>query len=113
MMRNQMRMIVCILAACLFFLGGCALGKGQTVGFDGFTVHTEKTREETVSDGPANRGMPESDGADFVLNQRSMKFHDPSCTGVSEISEANRVDYRGTRQSVLDMGYEPCKLCNP
>ena len=50
---------------------------------------------------------------DYVLNKSSMKFHYPDCSGAKEIKPSNRWDYHGTRQSVLDMGYVPCKICDP
>ena len=49
----------------------------------------------------------------YVLNTNSKKFHLPDCSGVANMSPSNRQDYTGTRQSLLDQGYEPCGICNP
>lgn len=50
---------------------------------------------------------------DYVLNNNSMKFHYPSCHHSEKIKLENRTDYHGTREKILQMGYEPCGKCNP
>lgn len=49
----------------------------------------------------------------YVLNTNSKKFHLPSCKSAAKISASNRQEYTGDRQSLIDQGYEPCKICNP
>lgn len=49
----------------------------------------------------------------YVLNTNSMKFHLPTCSGVESMSPANRQDYTGSRQALLDEGYSPCGTCKP
>ncbi len=50
---------------------------------------------------------------DYVLNTGSHKFHYPDCSAVSQMSDANRQDYTGTREDVIAMGYDPCGICDP
>lgn len=50
---------------------------------------------------------------DYVVNTNTGKFHKPSCSSAKKIKESNRWEYNGTRQEMIDMGYEPCKNCNP
>lgn len=50
---------------------------------------------------------------DYVLNTSSKKFHLPGCASVDEIKTENREDVTKTRSAVIDMGYTPCKNCNP
>lgn len=50
---------------------------------------------------------------EYVLNTSSKKFHLPDCSGVTSMSAANRQDYTGTRQSLIDQGYSPCGTCKP
>jgi len=114
------RTTVFLLSVLLLFLVGCGSNKGRTVYKDGYTIRTEKSASEASE--PV-RQIPERNSAveeireeemrDYVLNKNSKKFHDPSCSGAAEIKASNRWEYRGSRQSVLDMGYTPCKLCNP
>lgn len=50
---------------------------------------------------------------DYVLNSNTKKFHKKDCNSVEDISKDNKREFSGTRQEVLNMGYEPCKRCNP
>lgn len=49
----------------------------------------------------------------YVLNKNSMKFHYPDCTSVSQMKEANKIYYEGSREEITGMGYSPCSQCNP
>jgi competence protein ComEC len=49
----------------------------------------------------------------YVANKNSHKFHSPDCSAVKKMSAKNRWDYTGTRQDLIDQGYEPCQICNP
>ena len=55
----------------------------------------------------------QSNSRDYVLNKRSLKFHYPYCEWANQISPHNRWDYYGTRESVIRMGYQACKVCRP
>ena len=48
---------------------------------------------------------------EYVLNTNTKVFHLPECSYVESISDENKE--AGTRDSVTDMGYEPCGHCNP
>lgn len=49
----------------------------------------------------------------YVLNTNSMKFHYPTCSSAKKISAKNRKDYTGTREELIDLGYDPCGNCDP
>ena len=49
----------------------------------------------------------------YIINTNTGKFHYTWCSSVKKISEKNKWNYTGTRDSVIKMGYEPCKKCNP
>ncbi len=49
----------------------------------------------------------------YVLNTNSMRFHYPSCDGVKETSERNKVTYTGKRSKLIAEGYRPCGACEP
>lgn len=69
------------------------------------------------SDVPSDTAQPTEttagEEAHYVLNTNSMKFHLPTCSGVESMSPANRQEYTGTRQALLDQGYTPCGICKP
>lgn len=50
---------------------------------------------------------------EYVLNTNTKVFHLPECSHVESISDENKEVYTGTREAVIDMGYEPCGHCNP
>lgn len=54
-----------------------------------------------------------SQSADFVLNTNSKKFHIPTCDSVSDMNPANKKEYCGSREDLIDDGYDPCKNCDP
>ncbi len=55
----------------------------------------------------------ESQGTTYVLNTNTMKFHYPTCSSVDDMKEKNKQIYTGSREEVINMGYVPCKRCNP
>lgn len=55
---------------------------------------------------------PEDEGT-FVLNEKTRKFHFPSCSSVNEMKAKNRRYTKKTREEVIEAGYESCKRCNP
>ncbi|MCD8347283.1 MAG: DNA/RNA non-specific endonuclease [Lachnospiraceae bacterium] len=55
----------------------------------------------------------EAEGTTYILNTNTMKFHFPSCSSVDDMSERNKLEYTGDRETVIAMGYSPCQRCNP
>ena len=55
----------------------------------------------------------ESSTAEYVLNTNTHKFHYTDCASAKDISDKNRETYKGSRESLIDSGYEPCGRCNP
>lgn len=81
-------------------------------GSDGETVTFAVERNP---DADTYEGLRESDVTvgQYVLNTNTLKFHRPTCSSVKDINPANREDYTGPRQELLDMGYAPCNNCKP
>ncbi len=65
------------------------------------------TRSSAVEEAPA----PEKH--EYVLNKNSKKFHETWCDSADDIKPKNRKEFVGTREEVIQMGYQPCKRCNP
>lgn len=49
----------------------------------------------------------------YILNKNTKKFHKPECSGAKKIKDKNKGEYTGSRQTLIDEGYEPCGNCNP
>ena len=62
---------------------------------------------------PLETATSDVEGTTYVINTNSGKFHLPTCSSVADMSPANRQDYVGDRQDLLDQGYSPCGICKP
>ncbi len=49
----------------------------------------------------------------YVCNTRSLKFHRPDCDSVKDIAEKNKMEVTEDRETLISMGYVPCKACKP
>lgn len=49
----------------------------------------------------------------YILNTNTKKIHRPTCSSVSQMKETNKQTYEGTVEELENMGYAPCKKCNP
>ncbi len=56
---------------------------------------------------------PDDAGTSYVLNTSSKKFHLPDCSGAASMKKENRQEFTGSRESLLDQGYQPCGTCKP
>ena len=76
-----------------------------------------QTETSDVGKVSVTEGVPNSSSAaeeyDFVLNTNSRKFHYPTCSSVSQTKDKNKDYYKGTREELLDMGYDSCGRCKP
>lgn len=55
----------------------------------------------------------DAEASTYMLNTRSMKFHEPACKSVADMAEHNKQEFTGTRTELIASGYEPCGRCNP
>lgn len=72
------------------------------------TKHAVNSSDSSAADSSSNTA-----DSTYILNTSSHKFHDPSCSGVTKMSEANKQEFNGSRDELINQGYEPCKICNP
>ncbi len=50
---------------------------------------------------------------EYILNTNTHKFHYPTCSNIDEIKEENKNVYYGSREELVEQGYEPCGNCKP
>ncbi len=65
------------------------------------------------ADSIPEKNIPIEDYPTYILNTNTKKFHFPSCSSVDSMKDKNKLEYTGTRDDVIAMGYEPCKRFNP
>lgn len=77
---------------------------------DGTSSLIEGTPAETTK-APETEKAPES--VAYILNTSTKKFHYPDCRSVAQMSEKNKLSYKGTRDEVISDGYSACGICKP
>ena len=75
------------------------------------------TSESSEATGPAENTDASEDSdstvCSYILNTSTQKFHQPDCNSVKKMSAQNKQEFSGTREDLIEMGYEPCGNCNP
>ena len=66
-----------------------------------------------ITDGVPNQNAKPSAAENYVGNKNSMKFHYDWCSSVDKMKESNKFCYTGTREEMINMGYDPCGNCHP
>ena len=62
--------------------------------------------------GGSESSEQDSAEGEYILNTNTKKFHLPDCSSVTDMDEDNREEFSGSREELIDMGYEPCGRCN-
>lgn len=91
---------------------------GQGVSYNVYVFNIQPGVEIDYATGESRESeqeaLPEqTEGADYVLNTNTKKFHLPTCGSAAQIRDDNRDEYKGDRQQLIDSGYEPCGSCKP
>jgi hypothetical protein len=131
-MRKPIVLLICLVLLSLS-LYGCytksQLEEAYQQGYkDALTVSTADTPEPTKTPKldfryaqgaaaasmftPAPAQVSKSEH-DYVLNTNSHKFHYPDCPSVDQMKDSNKKYFTGTREEVIEMGYDPCGNCDP
>lgn len=93
--------------------------QGEGICFHVYCYNVQPGVEIDYADGSSWEQGSEADAkADgtqqtYVLNTNNKKFHKPDCNSVKQMSEKNREDYTGTRETLIAQEYEPCGQCKP
>ena len=82
---------------------------------------TEPSGTEEIPDRasppPETEEVPETEETElevrYIANTNTKKFHYPSCSSVKDMKESNKWYFTGTREELIEQGYEPCKRCKP
>lgn len=79
---------------------------------------TEKKaqQEKAAKDGKLTASGAKKGGEEtqtYILNTSTRKFHKETCRSLSQMKEENKEVYQGSRQEILEMGYDACGNCKP
>ena len=72
--------------------------------------HASETNKPEVSTQSSSNNIQE---ATYVLNTNTKKFHRSDCSSLSRMKKANKGTFTGSREELVQQGYEACKNCNP
>ena len=91
--------------------------KGEGVCFNVYVYNNQPgvTIDYATGDSWASDEAPSDTGKEstYILNNSSRKFHKPDCGSVETISPSNKKSYTGTREELINQGYEACGKCKP
>lgn len=91
--------------------------KGEGVCFNVYVYNNQPgvTIDYATGDSWASDEAPAdtSQESTYILNTSSRKFHKPDCGSVETISPSNKKSYTGTREELINQGYEACGKCKP
>ena len=76
-------------------------------------IPTDSSTQTEAVDDAVDPIVQDSSAQTFFLNTNTKKFHYPYCDSVSEMKEKNKKEVFDTRENIINMGYKPCKRCNP
>ncbi|WP_051192509.1 Ada metal-binding domain-containing protein [Butyrivibrio sp. VCB2001] len=85
----------------------------KSVSADEFVVKGGNSGTTVNRSTPAQSDNTTPAGTTYVVNKNSNKFHNPTCDSVKDMKEKNKMYYEGTRDELIQQGYDPCKRCNP
>lgn len=85
---------------------GTSKGKGK---LSGSSSSSKKTYRKKYYNKKATKGK----SGTYIISKNTKKFHYPSCYYVKRIKTYNRITYKGSRKSLINQGFSPCKGCNP
>ena len=69
--------------------------------------------DSVVADASKSTTAAEANVQTYVLNTNTKKFHKESCNSAKSMDASNKKIYTGSRQEIIDMGYEACGVCKP
>ena len=90
--------------------------QGKGLEFHVFVYNVQPGIEIDYATGDSRRasGASGSAGAQkYVLNTNTKKFHYPTCSSVSQMSEKNKKAVTASRDEIIADGYSPCGNCKP
>ena len=69
--------------------------------------------DSIVADASKSTTAADANEQTYILNTNTKKFHKESCNSAKSMDASNKKIYTGSRQELIDMGYEACGVCKP
>lgn len=113
---------VILILLVLFWLAPSPVKSTGTAPVTTYAAESRTVQKATPNPAPTPRPTPKptpvpteapAAGPSYILNTNTDKFHYPWCSSVDDMKEKNKREFYGTRDEAIEMGYVPCKRCNP
>lgn len=85
----------------------------ELAGEENVDTQAENTVQEVEPERNIDAEQADDEKQTYILNTNTKKIHLPTCSSVDQMKETNRQTYEGTLEELKNMGYSPCKRCNP
>lgn len=69
--------------------------------------------DSIVADASKSTTAAEANVQTYIINTNTKKFHKELCNSAKSMDASNKKIYTGSRQEIIDMGYEACGVCKP
>ena len=69
--------------------------------------------DSIVADASKSTTAADANVQTYILNTNTKKFHKESCNSAKSMDASNKKIYTGSRQELIDMGYEAWGVCKP
>lgn len=106
-----------LVAAGVIMEGKSVEDNGEGICFNVFVYNVQPGIIIDYADGEScadeNYKLSDDGEITYILNSNTKKFHYPYCSSVDDIAEKNKQEFTGSREDAVNLGYEPCKRCNP
>jgi len=79
---------------------------------DGTSYQLTSTTNSSQSESTSSN-TTDNEVETYILNTNTKKFHKSNCSLADTIKEENKSTYTGSREDLINQGYEACKKCNP
>jgi len=75
-------------------------------------THSSSYKSTDTDTSSSSSSDSHSSTAKYVGNSNTYKFHYSNCKWAVKISDKNKITFN-SRESAINQGYSPCKVCNP
>ncbi len=74
---------------------------------------SSRAEDGTPGTGAVTDAATDAATVTYILNTATKKFHKPDCYAAQKLSDDKKESYTGTRDRLIQDGYEPCGTCKP
>lgn len=90
---------------------------GESISFNVYVYNVQPGIEIDYATGDSKLASDEtgeySKEQKYILNENTRKFHKPDCSSAKDTKAENKKSFTGSREELIQQGYEACGRCKP